>query len=83
MGLVSQIMGLVSQEDRVALRWRATAVHVGQWGPVPATGKTISWDGVHFFTVHNGQIVAVWAMADMFGKAQQLGVIFMPPPQEA
>lgn len=78
-----QIMGLVSQEDRVALRWRATAVHVGQWGPVPATGKTISWDGVHFFTVHNGQIVAVWAMADMFGKAQQLGVIFMPPPQEA
>jgi hypothetical protein len=29
---------------------------------------------VHFFTVRDGRIVALWATADLFGKAQQLGV---------
>lgn len=69
--------------EKVAVRWRCTARHVGTWGPVAATGKTVTWEGVHFFTVRNGQIVGLWALADVFGKALQLGVTLVPPEAEA
>ncbi len=74
-----EVVDLVASGERVALHWRATAEHSGQWGPVPPTGKTIAWDGVHFFTVRDSRIVAMWATADMFAKALQLGVVMTPP----
>lgn len=74
-----EILKLVGASGQVAMRWRATARQVGQWGPVPPTGKTISWEGVHFFTVRDGKIVAMWALADVFAKAMQLGAEMSPP----
>ncbi|MEU8080656.1 hypothetical protein AB0B31_34995 [Catellatospora citrea] len=44
---------------------------VAAGGPVPPTGKTITWDGVHFFVVREGRGSAVWAVADLFAKATQ------------
>jgi predicted ester cyclase len=61
------------------VRWRATARQIGQWGPVPPTDRTIAWDGVHFITVRDGRIVKLWAMADTFAKAVQLGARIAPP----
>ena len=70
-----EIADLVATGERVVLRWRATATHSGQWGPVAPTGRTITWDGVHFFTMRDNRIVALWALSDMFGKARQLGAL--------
>ncbi|WP_144122836.1 ester cyclase [Catellatospora sichuanensis] len=74
-----EVTSLVSDGEQVAVRWRATARQVGAWGPVPPTGKTITWDGVHFFAVRDGRVIAMWAMADVFAKALQLGVTMTPP----
>jgi len=74
-----EIVSLVVDGEQVAIRWRATARHIGQWGPVPPTGRTVESEGAHFFTVRDGRIVAMWAVADTFGKAVQLGVRFEPP----
>ena len=74
-----EIVSLVSDGAQVALRWQATARHVGAWGPVAPTGATISWAGAHFLTVQDGRIVAMWAVADRFDKALQLGVTLSPP----
>jgi len=74
-----EILSLVVDGGQVAVRWRATARHVGQWGPVPPTGITVTWQGAHFFTVRDERIIAMWAVADTFGKAVQLGVRFEPP----
>ena len=62
--------------------WRGTARQVGAWGPVPPTGREIIWDGVHFFTVVDDRITALWATADRFAKAMQLGVTFSAPAPE-
>lgn len=71
-----EIVTLVSDGEQVALRWRATARHIGAWGPVAPTGVTVSWDGVHFFVVRDERIVGLWALSDRFGKALQLGARF-------
>lgn len=78
-GATYEILDLVSDGRSVAVRWRAEALHAGSWGPVPPTGRRVSWDGVHFFTVDEGRVTSLWAMADMFAKAQQLGVVMEPP----
>jgi len=77
-----EILALTGDGVRYAVRWRCTARHVGPWGPVAATGRSVTWEGVHFFTVHNGQITALWAIADVFNKALQLGVTLVPPEAE-
>jgi len=74
-----EVVDLFAGGDRVALRWRCTARQVGTWGPVPPTGRTATWDGVHLFTVRDGRITAMWAMADVFGKAASLGATLTPP----
>ena len=70
---------LVTDGSKVAVRWSADATHVGPWGPVAATGKSVHWEGVHFFTVTGGRVTSIWALADRFSKAQQLGVAMTPP----
>jgi predicted ester cyclase len=81
-GTTYDVVSLVSDGSTVAVRWRARATHVGAWGPVAATGRTVEWDGVHFFTVAEGRVTSIWAMADRFAKAEQLGVVMTPPSRD-
>ena len=78
-GTTYEVITLVSDGSAVAVRWRARATQIGPWGPVAATGRTVEWDGVHFFTVSDGRVTSLWAMADMLAKAEQLGVVMTPP----
>ena len=73
------IVRVVSDGEQVAVRWRASARQIGPWGPVQATGRTVTWQGAHFFRVDGGRIVAVVSVADGLGKALELGVQMVPP----
>ena len=70
-----EVLETVRQGETIVIRWRATASHVGAWGPVHATERTVSWNGVHFFTVQGGRISRMWALADTFAKARQIGAL--------
>jgi predicted ester cyclase len=69
----------VSNGTPAAIRWRAKARQIGTWGPVPATGREVTWEGVYFVTVEDGWICHIWALGDTFEKARQLGVRFQSP----
>ena len=70
---------ILADGNRVALRWTATGTQHGQFGPVPPTGKAVTYTGVHFLTVKDGRITALWSINDTFGKILQLGVELAPP----
>jgi predicted ester cyclase len=78
-GTTYAVLDWVADGDAVALRWRATSTHVGAWGPVPSTGRRVEWVGAHFFRVEEGRIVAMYALADRFARAMQIGVSITPP----
>jgi predicted ester cyclase len=70
---------MFATDDRVALRWSASATHRGAlWGMIPATEKTITWNGMHLLRLANKQIVEVWAVQDSIAQLQQMGVTLHP-----
>ena len=57
---------------------RATGTMTGDWGNMPASGKSATWDEVHIGRYANGQLAEHWAVIDQLGMLTQLG--FIPPP---
>jgi len=79
-----RIDDLVAAGERVTLRWTATGTQRGAlWGEIPPTGRRVTWSGLHLATVRSGQIVEVWAAANVVDVLQQLGVRLLPPEPRA
>lgn len=70
-----QITHQIAEGDLVATRWVCTATHQGEFRGVPATGKTVSVNGIHLHRVREGKIVEPWANWDRVAMLQQLGVL--------
>jgi steroid delta-isomerase-like uncharacterized protein len=66
------IEDVVSEGDRVAVRWRADGTLQGDHLGFPATGRKASMTGSSFITVRDGKIVDGWNQMDMQGFFQRL-----------
>ena len=70
---------LIAEGDKVVERYTMRGTHTteirGPAGPIPPTGKTVSWTGTATFRVVNGKVAERWANADTLGLLQQLGAI--------
>jgi predicted ester cyclase len=74
-GLQYEILDVLVDGDRAAFRWEAQGRHVGLlWGQIEATGKQITWTGMHLVRLENGLIVDIWAVADTAAVVSQLPV---------
>ncbi len=63
---------VVSDGDRVAVRWTATGTHEAGFGGVPASGRSARWTGIDLVRLDEGRIVELWASADVAGLFEQL-----------
>jgi len=54
------ILDMLEEEDRVAVRARFTATHVAEAYGVPATGNRICFEALEIFRVENGKIAESW-----------------------
>jgi predicted ester cyclase len=78
-----EIDQLVAGDDgNVAFRWTATGTQLGQFGPIPPTGRTATYQGAHFVFVAEGRITRLWSINGTFAKVQQLGATVVPPRDE-
>jgi predicted ester cyclase len=73
------VVDVVVEGDRAVLRWRAEGHQEGPFGPVPATGRPVAYDGATFVTVRDGLVADVWSVNDLFGLVTQLGATVVPP----
>ncbi|MGS2613619.1 ester cyclase [Micromonospora sp. LZ34] len=75
-----KIVDLVAAGNRVAVHWRAAGTQAGQFGPVPPTGRVVSYSGATFLRFdETGRIIDVWSCNELFQVLQQLGVEMLPP----
>ena len=69
------IKEIVSDDQRVAVRWIWQGTHRGQFQQFETTGKTLSNEGVGIYEFKNGKIVSAKILTDRLDFWQQLGVV--------
>jgi predicted ester cyclase len=69
------IQTLLAEGDKVVLHWTTTGRHVGPYGDIPPTGRTITMAGIDILTLSGGRIIAADSMWDGLSVFDQLGVL--------
>jgi steroid delta-isomerase-like uncharacterized protein len=64
--------------DATVTRWTARGTHRGDLLGIPATGKSVTFQGMLVDRWRDGKIVERRELADMLGMMQQLGVVPAP-----
>ncbi|ESA38955.1 ester cyclase [Leptolyngbya sp. Heron Island J] len=63
-----------------ALRWHMTGTHRGPFRGIPASGNTVTMQGVSLFRLEEGQIAEIWINENDLGLLEQLT---SAPPEPA
>jgi steroid delta-isomerase-like uncharacterized protein len=64
-----------ADDDRVCARVVFSATHKGDFFGIPATGKKVSFSGVHILRIANDKIAEHWGNNDDLSLMRQLGVV--------
>ena len=72
---VHENVGVLVENDLVALRTIVTGVHTGDYAGVPATGKQIQTSVSHFFRLRDDQFVEHWQVMDTYRILVKIGHI--------
>jgi predicted ester cyclase len=67
------VEAIVAEGDMVAMLWRITGTHRGNFYGIPATGKPVDFYEIGYFRMVDGKIAEGWFMADEAGLLKQLG----------
>ena len=63
---------IMTDAERVAVRWKVTMTHTGDHLGFPATGKKATLAGSTFAIVRDGKILEGWNHMDLGGMVQKL-----------
>jgi len=63
---------VVSQDDKVVVRWTGRGTHLGEWNGSPPTGREVTTTGIDIERLIDGQIVEEDGEVDMLGFLRQL-----------
>jgi steroid delta-isomerase-like uncharacterized protein len=66
---------LISEGDRVAVRFTMRGTHRGQFMGVPPTEKSITAQALNIYHLKNGQIVKEYGAPDLLGLLAQIGAL--------
>ncbi|HKG71546.1 MAG TPA: ester cyclase [Nitrososphaeraceae archaeon] len=76
-----EIVDMVAEGDKVAIRLSVNGTHKEEFQGIPPTGKKLSLDEMGFITIIDGKITEGWISADTMRLKQQLGAL--PPSSPA
>ena len=69
------IEDLLTDRDRVVLRWTSLGTHLGEFLGKPATGRQVPSSGVDVYRIEPGMIAETWSHWDVLGVLRQLDVL--------
>ena len=59
-----EVDDLISDGDRVVLRWTARGTHRGTFADVAPTGRPVAWTGCDWFRLRSGRLVEAIVLSD-------------------
>jgi predicted ester cyclase len=72
-----EIADTIVEADKVSFLLRGEGTHQGQLGPLPGSGKHVTWDVIDVCRFRDGKIAEHWGVPDRMGILEQVG---MPRP---
>ena len=66
---------MVSEGDKLVLRWRIEGKHTGEFLGVAPTNAEINISITEIFRIANGQLAEAWDQYDRLDLMQQIGAI--------
>jgi steroid delta-isomerase-like uncharacterized protein len=66
---------IVVEGDKVVNRWTGHGTHLADLMGLPATGKSVTLEGITVFRIAAGKVVEEWTQADQLSLMRQLGVL--------
>lgn len=78
-GLAPQftIEDVVTEGDKVVVRWTQTGTHVGEFAGIPPTGGTFTIAGIDVYRTQGEKLAEHWHVVDQLSMLGQLGLL--PP----
>ncbi len=70
---------IVTYDNKVWGRMTARGTHIGQFGPMPPSGKKFEITVIDIMHFKDGKLIEHWGVPDRFGLMEQLGM--KPPPK--
>jgi len=71
--LHSTVQDIISEGNKVVLRWTIEGTHTGEFLGVAPSNKEITLNIIEIFRVENGQLIEAWDQWDRLGLMQQIG----------
>lgn len=68
---------VIAEGDLVACRFTMTGTNTGGFMDAPATGRSVSVQGVDIMRFRDGRVIEHWGITDQLSLLQQLGLL--PP----
>jgi len=73
---------IITEDDKVVVRWTVNGTHLGQLMGIPATGRPVKFTGITIYRFANGKIVENWWSYDAMGMMQQITAPPEPDPAQ-
>jgi steroid delta-isomerase-like uncharacterized protein len=71
--LEEDLQDIIASGDTVATRWLVTGSLRHELMGIPASGQTISVEGMNFYRLKDGRVTDIWTQFDGVALMQQLG----------
>jgi len=73
--LAEDLQDIIAGGETVATRWVVTGSLQQEFMRIPASGQTISVEGMNFYRLKNGRVTDIWTQFDGVALMQQLRAI--------
>jgi predicted ester cyclase len=67
-----EVDDLISEADRVVVRWRLLGTHQGEFGGIAPTGRAIVLKGIAIYRVDSGRLMERWVVSDLHGLLEEI-----------
>ncbi len=72
---------VIAEGDKVAVMWTNRGTQLVEWFGVPATGKSVTAQGIDIHLIRDGRMAEHWDVVDMLSILIQIGAL--PAPNAA
>lgn len=70
-----EIVDMISEDNKVAIRWQGQVTHEGSFIGIPPTGKRITVSGINTYHISNGKVASEWEQTDTISMLRQMGIL--------